>query len=522
MQVSNRAIGNPESLDDRTLLVLSRYWGRAGQVATRRFLATLPEIDRRSLYRRARCHSLHEYAARYAGASREIVDTVLLVHRRIGRFEVLWRLFADGRAGLHVFRRISRHVTAENAAWWAEIVQTCTIREIERILAAKETSESSWSGGQLALAAGAPGARVPVGAEPPGTPGPAPAGEAVEERFARPAPAGVPPDRAANGGQVAGPIAAAGRVEGAASGDADLSRVAGGWRLSPLAEQIAANFVAAYRRRGLTVSVRDVVEAALRHVAIAGILPDIPGARRAVCSRPSVSPVAAADAAGAPFESAGEEPYGARGDKFGPAGSSHGTGHSAGSAAPRPPRVRLPRVIISVSEIGMSFLRALGGLIPISPAEALDLESPMPPVAYADLVAKAEAEGRASTGRLPPGSVKLAVWVRAGGSCEARGCRAPIDEFEHRDPYSEVRRHLPGRIAGLCWECHRALHDGLIENPHDPPGQWRRIREGDARTCRAVDRKVQACRTRARHGHEAGGQSDGISGSRTDGSVASM
>jgi len=74
------------------------------------------------------------------------------VLRRIGRYEVLWSLFAEGKTGLHVFRRISRHVTGENAGWWAQIVQTCTLRQIERLLDEADAAERRGKPeGQLSL-----------------------------------------------------------------------------------------------------------------------------------------------------------------------------------------------------------------------------------------------------------------------------------------------------------------------------------------------------------------------------------
>ena len=224
--------------------------------------------------------------------------------------------------------------------------------------------------------------------------------------------------------------------------------------VSALATQIAQNLVAEYRRRGMTVSEAEVIEAALKHVATQGVLPAI----------------------------GGQEPCPAEGD-----------------TSSKPRRTRLPRVLVSLSEIGLTFLRTIGGFIPLTQKEAEAFDSGRPPVAYPMLLARAEAAGQKAAGRAIPAAVKLAIWIRAAGRCETRGCNNLIDEFDHLDPYSETQLHIPGRMAGVCEACHRARHNGLVANPQDPPGEWRFIRVGGPRRSSAVDRQVQARRQAARH-----------------------
>lgn len=146
------------SLADSKLLALSRHWGRIGIVALRRFLATLPEILRRGLYRRCRCQSVFEYAAKFSTASREVVNDLLNVHRQIGRFPALWSLFVDGKVGLTASLRIAPRDRPETAEGWAQIASTCTIREIEAVIKA---SESTSEPVQSTLRTPGPGSRGP-------------------------------------------------------------------------------------------------------------------------------------------------------------------------------------------------------------------------------------------------------------------------------------------------------------------------------------------------------------------------
>ncbi|MBU6427949.1 MAG: hypothetical protein KGR26_02970, partial [Cyanobacteria bacterium REEB65] len=465
------------SLDDKTLLALSRQWGRVGQVAFRRFLATLPEIARRGLYRRARCHSIFEYAAKCSGATQEVVDAVFLVHKRIGGFAVLWELFAQGRYGLPVFRRISRHVTGDNAAWWAEVVSACTVKEIERILREQEAGAAGTTRGQLPLehANHSPGLETPAGSLT----------ASPREDTALESAAGQAPESCAQGvpelatSDLRCATGAAPEIPAASSSDSLLAercnerlsdpranRPSG---LSPLAAAIADNLVEEYRRRGLTVSRQEIVEGALRFFALQGAVPEIP------CT-------VNLSGAGKPAASC-DGPEAAR---------------SVPRPLPQPRKVRLPRVLITLADVGVSFLRTIGGLIPLTSEECVRLDSGRPALVFSDLLAKAGRVGQTATGRTIPSMVKLAVSIRAGGTCEAQGCSSPIQEFEHLDPYSEHQAHRPDRIAGLCACCHRTRHNGLIANPDDPPGMWRALSVGATRPLRRVDRQVQACRQQAR------------------------
>ena len=224
--------------------------------------------------------------------------------------------------------------------------------------------------------------------------------------------------------------------------------------LTPLAAQILETLAHDYQLRGLTMSRAELLELILKSVAVSGAV-----------TEPQ------------PFPSQGCD-----------------------SVPPVPTvrRVRLPRVLIELADVGMTFMRTIGGLVPLSAAEATAFDSGKAPTSYTDLMAKATDAGLRAAGRKPPSIVRLAIAIRSAGRCEAGACDRPLEEIDHLDPYSAQPVHRPDRMVGLCRTCHRARHNGLIGNPSAPPSQWRFIAVSGARPLDRVDRQVQARRLEAR------------------------
>ena len=69
-------------LGDRELYSLCRKYGENVRVWKRKFEALLPEVLARRLYRRRGFASIHEFAAKLCGMSRENVDEVLRLYRK--------------------------------------------------------------------------------------------------------------------------------------------------------------------------------------------------------------------------------------------------------------------------------------------------------------------------------------------------------------------------------------------------------------------------------------------------------
>jgi hypothetical protein len=139
------------TLGIKDLLALGRLSGRRSLQAKWEFLALLPEISEREAYRLEGFNSLSEYAAIKGGIGRDEVGLVLSLHRRIGQFWVLWRLFAMGAVGVSKSQRIARWVTAENAAWWAEQVVKCTRAQLDALIEAMRSQESAAESGPVEM-----------------------------------------------------------------------------------------------------------------------------------------------------------------------------------------------------------------------------------------------------------------------------------------------------------------------------------------------------------------------------------
>ncbi len=121
-------------LSDKDLLARMDGWGRLGKVALRRFVSGLPEVARRDLFRRRRCGSIFEYAAKVAELSREVVSQILVLHTKIGQYRELWGLLAEGCVGWTNLARIADFVTPQNVLWWARIVQEAPRHVLERLV----------------------------------------------------------------------------------------------------------------------------------------------------------------------------------------------------------------------------------------------------------------------------------------------------------------------------------------------------------------------------------------------------
>ena len=113
----------PADLSDHELLELFGALGGHSKVAMRRALALLPEVIRRRLYRKTGCSSPYEYAQKMAGATKDVVDKVLRLHRKIGSMPELWGLLERGVEGWSKLEVVAWSATPDTAAWWAERLQ---------------------------------------------------------------------------------------------------------------------------------------------------------------------------------------------------------------------------------------------------------------------------------------------------------------------------------------------------------------------------------------------------------------
>lgn len=124
------------ALTDQQLRGRSRTLGMRSRGIRRRFLATLPELDRRRLVN-LRYGSIFAYAAKVGGANQEEVKGALRLARRLERFPKVWALFETGRVGRAVLMRVPVDFLEADEECWVRHFETLSKREIEALVAAE-------------------------------------------------------------------------------------------------------------------------------------------------------------------------------------------------------------------------------------------------------------------------------------------------------------------------------------------------------------------------------------------------
>ncbi len=93
-------------------------YGRNAREWMRKCVLLLPEIERRQIWRKARCGSIFEYAAKLAGMSRATVEDGLRVMKKAEEFPAL-KAVVESR-GVNRVRPIVAIVTKDTEEFWAE------------------------------------------------------------------------------------------------------------------------------------------------------------------------------------------------------------------------------------------------------------------------------------------------------------------------------------------------------------------------------------------------------------------
>ncbi|MFH1218568.1 MAG: HNH endonuclease signature motif containing protein [Candidatus Peregrinibacteria bacterium] len=72
-----------KNMSDFKLYELCQKYGRNARIWKRRFIALLPEVEKRGLYRRKGFYSIYEFAAKIGGVGKKTVEEVCRVYRRV-------------------------------------------------------------------------------------------------------------------------------------------------------------------------------------------------------------------------------------------------------------------------------------------------------------------------------------------------------------------------------------------------------------------------------------------------------
>ena len=77
-------------------------------------MGLLPEVNRRSLYKKKGCTSIFEFAAKLAGISEEQVRVVLRLEKRFEKTPTLQKLLVAGEVSVHKLARVVSIATPDN------------------------------------------------------------------------------------------------------------------------------------------------------------------------------------------------------------------------------------------------------------------------------------------------------------------------------------------------------------------------------------------------------------------------
>lgn len=122
------------AIPDRSLLDHARKLGRLGLSLTHRFLALLPEIERRRLHQRAGFTSITHFAARVAGLGAEAVKQARWLHARVGQIPTIWEALVHGRISWTKLRVVAAHVTEAEAPAWLERIRSLPRAGLEALV----------------------------------------------------------------------------------------------------------------------------------------------------------------------------------------------------------------------------------------------------------------------------------------------------------------------------------------------------------------------------------------------------
>ena len=111
-------------MTDKQLFELCQRYGKEARLARNKFVALLPEVYRRRLYRRKGFGSIFEFAAKLGGVSKNVVEEVIRVDRKLEEMPKLKSMIAD--VGLSKIRVVTGVATKETDKEWATKVSTLT------------------------------------------------------------------------------------------------------------------------------------------------------------------------------------------------------------------------------------------------------------------------------------------------------------------------------------------------------------------------------------------------------------
>lgn len=124
-------MNNLEEMSDKELYAECKKWGRQALEAKHKFEGLLPEVNRRRLYERRGFETIYDFARILGGLSRDQVNRVFSVCRKLEDKPVLRKMLIEGQVSVNKLCRITAIATKENQEQIAGVVGTLSQKALE-------------------------------------------------------------------------------------------------------------------------------------------------------------------------------------------------------------------------------------------------------------------------------------------------------------------------------------------------------------------------------------------------------
>jgi hypothetical protein len=132
-----------QKLSDADLYQRCKNYGLNARVWKRRFAGLLPEVLRRGLHRKRGCVSIHEFAYKLGGMSKEAVDKVLRLSGHLADKPLLRDQLESGSEGWSKIEKVAYIATPASDAFWAGKVHELPQAALEVFVGEKRSSENN-------------------------------------------------------------------------------------------------------------------------------------------------------------------------------------------------------------------------------------------------------------------------------------------------------------------------------------------------------------------------------------------
>lgn len=122
---------NKLSTLERTIHTQFTRYGKNAKEWMRKCAVLLPKVAQHEIWRKKRCHSIYDYAAKIAGMSHEQTREALRVMNRIKDKPELVAIAE--KKGINAVRAVATIATATTAGFWADIVANSSARGVETL-----------------------------------------------------------------------------------------------------------------------------------------------------------------------------------------------------------------------------------------------------------------------------------------------------------------------------------------------------------------------------------------------------